>query len=411
MSEGPRFDGRSTRAAVLREYGRPPEIEELEIAEPGPGEVLVRLRASGICHSDLHALRGDWADIFPPVVLGHEGAGTVEAVGAGVERVSPGDAVILSWLPSCGQCAQCLSGRPQLCMAAPETVFANLMPDGTSRLRKGDEPIRSMLTVGSFGEHTVVPEAGAIPIPSGIPFDRAAVVGCAVTTGFGAAFNTAAVEPGQSAVVIGCGGVGLSVVQGCRFRQVSPLIAIDSSGDKAALAKDFGATHAIDASREDPAAAVREIAPDGVDFAFEAIGLGTTVEQALAMLGPGGAAVLVGMPADGVKAQIEPALMAGFEHRVLGCNYGSSDPAVDFPRILDLDRKGDLDLDALITRRISLEQIGEAFAAIERGEGIRSVVIYCAISGWEPPPDDVTIDDAAASYASSRGAIVSSPSM
>jgi S-(hydroxymethyl)glutathione dehydrogenase/alcohol dehydrogenase len=379
MSPAPRFEGRATRAAVLREHGRPLEVEDLEIAEPGPGEVLVRLAASGVCHSDLHALQGDWADVQPPTVLGHEGAGTVEAVGEGVERFALGDPVVLSWLPSCGRCRQCLAGRPQLCMAAPETVFSNLMPDGTSRLRKGDEQIRSMLTVGSLGEYTVVPEVGAIPIAADIPLDRAAVVGCAVATGVGAAVNTAGVAAGQSAVVIGCGGVGLSVIQGCALRSVDPLIAVDANPEKAAVAADFGATHSIDASSTDPVAAVREIAPEGVDFAFEAIGLKDTVEQALAMLGRGGAAVLVGMPADAVKAEIEPAGMAGFEQRVLGCNYGSCDPAADFPKILDLYRRGDLDLDSLITRRISLEQVDEAFASMRRGEGIRTVVDYGAI--------------------------------
>jgi S-(hydroxymethyl)glutathione dehydrogenase/alcohol dehydrogenase len=375
MSPAASFEGRTTRAAVLREVGRPMEVEELEIAEPGSGEVMVRLGAGGACHSDLHVLNGEWAE-SRPIVLGHEGAGTVEAVGAGVERLAPGDRVALSWLPSCGRCRYCLTGRPQLCAAAPETVFQHRGRDGTTRLRKGDESIFSMLTVGSFGERTVVPESGAIPIDDSVPFDHAAVVGCAVTTGFGAAVKTARVAPGQSAAVIGCGGVGLSVLQGCAAQSAEPLIAIDTNADKLAVATRFGATHTIDASRTDPVAAVLELTDGGVDFAFEAIGLKATIEQGFEMLAPGGAAVLVGMPPDGVTVEVDPNRVAGFEHRILGCNYGSCNPAVDFPRILDLYRRGRVDLESMITRRISLDQVNEAFVEMAAGEGIRSVVVY-----------------------------------
>lgn len=369
------FEGRTTRAAVLREVGRPMEVEELEIAEPGPGEVMVKLGAGGACHSDLHVLNGEWSE-SRPIVLGHEGAGTVEAIGDGVERLAPGDRVALSWLPSCGHCRYCIGGRPQLCAAAPETVFQHLGRDGTTRLRKGGEDVFSMLTVGAFGERTVVPERGAIPIDEEIPFDRAAVVGCAVTTGFGAAVKTAQVTAGQSAAVIGCGGVGLSILQGCAAQSAEPLIAIDTNLDKLEVATRFGATHTIDASRTDPVAAVLELTDGGVDFAFEAIGLKATIEQGFGMLAPGGASVLVGMPPDGVKVELDPNLMAGFEHRVLGCNYGSCNPAIDFPRILDLYRRGRVDLDSMITRRISLEQVNEAFDEMAAGEGIRTVVVY-----------------------------------
>jgi S-(hydroxymethyl)glutathione dehydrogenase/alcohol dehydrogenase len=369
------FEGRTTRAAVLREVGRSMEIEELEIAEPGPGEVMVRLAAGGACHSDLHILNGEWAEALP-IVLGHEGAGTVEAVGAGVEKLAPGDRVLLSWLPSCGRCRYCLTGRPQLCAAAPETVFQHVGRDGTTRLRAGDESVHSMLTVGSFGERTVVPESGAIRIDDSIPLDHAAVVGCAVTTGFGAAVKTARISAGDAAVVIGCGGVGLSVLQGCASQAANPLIAVDTNPEKLATASRFGATHTIDASKVDAVAAVRELTDGGVDFAFEAIGLRATIEQGLSMLAPGGAAVLVGMPPDGVKVEIDPNRVAGFEHRVLGCNYGSCNPAIDFPRILGLYQRGRVDLDSMITRRISLEQVNEAFAEMAAGDGIRTVVVY-----------------------------------
>jgi S-(hydroxymethyl)glutathione dehydrogenase/alcohol dehydrogenase len=284
--------------------------------------------------------------------------------------------VALSWLPSCGHCRYCLTGRPQLCAAAPETVFQHRGRDGSTSLRKGDESVFSMLTVGAFGERTVVPASGAIPIDDEIPFDRAAVVGCAVTTGFGAAVKTARVSAGESAVVIGCGGVGLSILQGCAAQSAEPLIAIDTNPDKLAVASRFGATHVIDASQTDAVAAVLELTDGGVDFAFEAIGLRPTIEQGFEMLAPGGAAVLVGMPPEGVKVEIDPNRVAGFEHRVLGCNYGSCNPAIDFPRILGLYRRGRIDLDSMITRRISLEQVNEAFDEMAAGEGIRTVVVY-----------------------------------
>jgi S-(hydroxymethyl)glutathione dehydrogenase / alcohol dehydrogenase len=376
MSDAPRFEGRKIRAAVLREINRPLEIEELEIAEPGAGEVMVRLAASGTCHSDLHCINGEWAETRLPIVLGHEGAGEVVAVGPGVERVGPGDRVALSWLPSCGRCRQCFAGRPQLCLAALETVHENLMPDGTSRLRSGDEQIRSMLTVGSLGEYTVVPENGAIRIDDSVPLDVAAVVGCAVATGVGAALNTARLEPGHSAAVVGCGGVGISVVQGCAAMAADPLIAIDANPEKLVLAAKLGATHTIDASKVDAVEAVREITDGGVDYAFEAIGLQATIEQAIAMLGVAGSAVLVGMPPDGTKAEIDPMTITSFEQRILGCIYGSCNPPVDFPRILGLHSRGRLDLDSLVTRRIPLEQVNEAFTAMAAGEGVRTVVVY-----------------------------------
>ncbi len=365
------------RAAVLREPNRPLEIEELEIAEPGPGEVMVKLAASGVCHSDLHVLNGDWSGVETPIVLGHEGAGTVVSIGDGVERTAVGDRVLMSWLPSCGRCRLCLAGKPQLCLAASDTVFANLMPDGTSRLRAGDERIFSFLTVGSLGEYAVVPENGAIPFDEDVGFDRAAVVGCAVATGVGDVVNTAGVKAGDAAVVFGCGGVGISVVQACAAQAANPLIAVDTSAEKLAVASTLGATHTIDASSRDPLAAVAEItAGAGVDFAFEAIGLGATIGQAIEMLGPAGTAVVVGMPPEGVRVSFDPTALAERERRVIGCNYGSCVPGIDFPRLLDLYRAGRLDLDALITRRLPLEQVNEAFDAMSEGLGLRSVIVY-----------------------------------
>ncbi|HEY5334225.1 MAG TPA: alcohol dehydrogenase catalytic domain-containing protein, partial [Solirubrobacterales bacterium] len=299
-----RFQGRTMRAAVMRGINRGLEIEELEIAEPGPGEVLVRLGASGVCRSDLHVWNGDWPEVPVPIVLGHEGAGVVEEVGSRVDRVAPGETAILSWLPSCGACRSCLAGKPYLCLTAPDTVYRHVMPDGTTRLRSGDEAVHSFLTVGSFGEFAVVPESGVVPIEGTVGMDRAALVGCAVATGFGAVANTARVTVGASAAVIGCGGVGLSVIQACRAHVTAPLIAVDRDASKLAAARDFGATHVIDASRSDPISAIAEISGGvGVEFAFEAIGLKATIEQAISVLAPGGMAVLVGMPAEGVMVE------------------------------------------------------------------------------------------------------------
>jgi S-(hydroxymethyl)glutathione dehydrogenase / alcohol dehydrogenase len=372
-----RFEGRTMRAAVLRETGRAREVEEVEIAEPGEREVLVRMVASGVCHSDYHVVQGDWVDVALPIVLGHEGAGIVEAVGAGVRRVAPGDAVVLSWMPTCGDCRFCRAGRPQLCATAFALAHRNVLFDGTTRLRSKREPLFSFLAVGSFGEYAVVPEGGAVPITEDVPLDRAAVVGCAVATGFGAATNTVRIPTGASSVVLGCGGVGLSVVQGCAAQSADPVIAVDLDDEKLALARRLGASHTINAAPVDPVAAVAQLTEGcGADFVFEAIGLKATLEQALAMLAPGGTAVVVGLTPDGVKIEVDPTSFSGFEHKLVGSNYGSCNPALDFPKLLQLYQRGRLDLDALITRRLELDDINDAFADMARGEGVRTVITY-----------------------------------
>jgi S-(hydroxymethyl)glutathione dehydrogenase/alcohol dehydrogenase len=371
-----RFEGRTMNAAVFYAPGEPLRIEELEVAEPGPGEVLVRLGASGLCHSDYHVIAGEWS-VPTPLVLGHEGAGVVEAVGRGVAEVDVGDHVVLSWCPNCRICEYCVSGRPQLCQLALATTYQSVMFDGTTRLRRGDVPVHAFTAVGSFGEYAVVPESGAIRIPYDVPLDRAALVGCAVATGFGAVVNTARVPVGATAVVIGCGGVGLSIVQGARASAAAPIIAVDVHPGKLELARALGATHTIDALSADPVQAVQELTGGrGVDFAFEAIGLPHTIEQAAAMLAPGGTAVIVGQAAEGVRISLDPFVISDREHRIIGSNYGSCRPAIDFPRLLGLYSAGRLDLDALISRRIRLEEIDEGFDAMRAGEGVRTVIVY-----------------------------------
>ena len=370
------FEGRTMRAAVFRRVGRPIEIEEVEVAEPGPGEVLVKIAASGICHSDYHVVLGEWSAPVP-LILGHEGAGVVEAVGEGVEGLQAGDRVVLSWCPSCRRCAFCVSGRPQLCSMAAATTYQSVMFDGTTRLRQGDDPVHAFTAVGSFGEYAVVPDSGAVRISSKVPLDRAALVGCAVATGVGAVVNTARVPAGASVAVLGCGGVGMAILQGAALVSAWPVIAVDVAEGKLELARSLGATHAVNASAQDVVQAVSEVtAGAGVDFAFEAIGLAATIEQAAAMLAPAGTAVLVGQAPEGVKVTLDPLLISDREHRIIGCNYGSCRPAIDFPRILALCMSGSIDLEAMITRRMRLDEVGDAFEAMRRGESVRSLIVH-----------------------------------
>jgi S-(hydroxymethyl)glutathione dehydrogenase/alcohol dehydrogenase len=370
------FRGRTTTAAVLREVGRPLSVEEVEIADPGPGEVLVRLAASGLCHSDLHVIQGDWETALP-VVLGHEGAGVVEAVGEGVRRVAVGDQVVLSWTSGCEVCRFCVTGRPHLCTNLDTTVYQNVLLDGTPRLRTEAGTIYTSLALGAFARHAVVPETGAIPVGDAVPLDLAAIVGCAVTTGFGAASKTVHVPVGASAVVIGLGGVGLSALQGCVAQSASPVIAVDVHDDKLALATKLGATHVVNGASQDPVAAVMEITGGrGADFVFEAIGLKATIQQMLAMLARQGTAVMVGAPATGITLEVDPNELISFERRIVGSNYGSANPAVDFPRLLELSTRGHVDLDALVTRRIGLDEINDGFEAMQRGEGVRTVIVH-----------------------------------
>jgi S-(hydroxymethyl)glutathione dehydrogenase/alcohol dehydrogenase len=370
------FEGRTTRAAVMYGVDEPLVVEEIEIAEPGPGEVMVKLAASSVCHSDLHALDGGWPPPVP-IVLGHEGAGTICAVGPGVTRHSIGDPVSLSWTPGCERCRFCLVGRPYLCVELAETVHANVMRDGTTRMRKDGRPIYTYMGTASFAEHTVVPETGAVAIPTGAAMDVASVVGCAVTTGFGAATKTVHISPGQSAVVIGLGGVGLSAIHGCVAQSAGSIIAVDVHDEKLVHATKAGATHVVNARTTDPVAAVWEITGGrGADFAFEAIGLKPTIEQAIAMLGNRGTAVLVGMPAGGVRFEADPTAIALMEAKIVGSNYGSANPPVDYPRILEMARTGKLDLGSLITARIPLEAINDAFDQMKQGVGLRTVIEF-----------------------------------
>lgn len=364
------------KAAVLRELGQPFAIEELELAPPKENEVLVRTVASGICHSDYSVVHGVLRSPLP-VVLGHEGAGVVEEVGPGVTHVKPGDKVIASLTPSCGKCSMCRESKPFMCSQMSKLLNDCTQLDGTTRHKTLDgEDVYALCGVGSFGSHMVMPAGSAIKVPHDTPLETTCLIGCGVTTGTGAALNTANVQQGEHTAVIGCGGVGLSIIQGCRIGGASVIIAIDPMEEKRELATQLGATHTINPFEEDPIAKVKEITGGvGVHYAFEALGRVETMQQTWGMLRPTGTAVIVGVASLDQSVKI-PAGGLLAEYEIQGSCYGSSTPKKDIPRFVELYQSGDLKLDDMITQRIELEEINRAFDEMGRGEGARSVIMY-----------------------------------
>ena len=364
------------RAAVLERPGKPLRIEDLAIDEPRAGEVAVRLTASGVCHSDLHVRDGEW-ERPGPLVLGHEGAGVVEQVGAGVAGISVGQQVALSWYYPCLECRNCQLGRQWAC--TDSASLRHRLPDGSTRLRRADgAEVLSYLTIGTFAERTIVPAAAAVPIPDTVPAEVAALIGCCVSTGVGAVLKTAEVPAGASVAVFGLGGVGLSVVMGAAIAGAGRIVAVDRVPDKLDLARELGATDCVLAGDADATiAAVRSAARHGgPEFAFEAIGLPATVEQAIAVLPPTGTAVLVGLTPFGARASFEVFPFVDGSRRILGSNYGQAVAAVDFPRYAGLFMDGRLPIDRLVDRRIALDEIEEAFERMRHGEGVRSVIAF-----------------------------------
>ncbi|MFN2630008.1 MAG: alcohol dehydrogenase catalytic domain-containing protein [Gaiellaceae bacterium] len=363
------------RAAVLERTGAALAVQELELAPPGPGEVLVRLRASGVCHSDQNAIDGT-AETPCPAVLGHEGAGIVESIGAGVARVAPGDHVALSWVPSCGRCDECLRSLPQLCSTAWPAMAAGGLLDGTTRLSRAGEPVYHYSFISSFAEACVLPERSCVPIPPDVPFEVAALVGCAVTAGVGAVWRTAGVRPGDRVAVFGCGGVGISAVLGAAAAGAGVIVAVDVTPAKLDLAREFGATEGIlsAGSPEETAAAVAEVSGGGVDYAIEATGRPEAMVGAFLSTRPRGAAVLIGIPREDAVVALPARSIPRMERRVLGSLYGSSWPERDFPLTLDLYRRGRLPLDRLITHRLPLDEVGRGFELMHSGEALRVVL-------------------------------------
>ena len=358
------------KAAVLYEAKKPLVIEDLDLDEPGTGEVLVKMMASGVCHSDWHVVKGEWIHIPLPSVLGHEGAGIVEAVGLGVTNVKQGDHVVLAWRSSCGLCEMCQRGWPVLCDNGPEV-------GSRPRVMGSTTEINQMAGLGTFGAYSVVPESAAVPIDRDIPFDQAALVGCGVATGVGAAINTAGVRAGSSVAVFGCGGVGLNCIQGSAIAGATTIIAVDLLDNKLEMGRDFGATHTVNSSRDDPVERIREITGGaGAHYAFEAIGL---VEapfiQSIQCTRKRGITVWVGHAPNNTPVTIDARELM-LEKTVIGSLYGSARPQTEFPRLFDLYKAGKLKLDELITRRFPLAEIGSAFDALSRGEVARSTVYF-----------------------------------
>ena len=364
------------RAAVLLEVGRRLEVRDVELEPPRAGEVLIRMAACGVCHTDLHVMTGHVPAPLP-AVLGHEGAGVVAEVGAGVGSVRPGDHVLTLWRLSCGVCEYCSDRRPALCNEGMRVRQTGCLLDGTTRLALEGRPLKHFCGVASFADHAVVPERAVLPIPPDLPLDRAALLGCAMVSGVGAVVNAARVRPGSSVVVFGTGGVGLCVVQGAALAGAGRIFAVDRHPWKLELARQFGATDTVDASAGDPVAAVRGATGGrGVDYAFEVIGEPRTMRQAYDTLAKRGVAVVLGVAPATAEVSV-PVLSLVFEERVLtGSIYGAGAPRVDIPRLIELYRAGRLKLDELLTRTYPLERINEAYDALERGEVARSVVTF-----------------------------------
>jgi S-(hydroxymethyl)glutathione dehydrogenase/alcohol dehydrogenase len=358
------------KAAVLREINKPLAIEDVQCGNPGPREVLVRTMAAGVCHSDLHFQNGSYP--YPlPAVLGHESAGIVEAVGRDVRYVKPGDHVITCLSAFCGHCEHCLTGHMSLCQEPELQRDADQPP----RLAKGSENIAQFLNLSSFAEMMLVHEHAIAKIRDDMPWAQAALIGCGVTTGVGAVIHTARVEPGSTVAIIGCGGVGLSAINGAAIAGAARIIAIDTVPSKLDLARKFGATDVVNAAESDPVTAVRELTGGGVHYSFEAIGLKVTTEQSFKMLARGGTATIIGMIPVGTMIDLHgPEFL--MERKIQGSNMGSNRFRVDMPRFVDFYLQGRLHLDDLISRRIKLEDVNDGLEALKTGEIARSVIMF-----------------------------------
>jgi NDMA-dependent alcohol dehydrogenase len=362
------------RAAVLYEPNTPLQVVDLEQQGPQAGEARVRVKAAGVCHSDWHIMNGDW-QLPLPMVLGHEAAGIVEDVAPGVKHMKPGDHVIFSFRPQCGRCLYCSLGRSILCDGHKSVRWAML--DGSHRLRHKGQNVNQMARIGTFSEAVVCPAEMLVPIRKEMPWPQAALVGCCVPTGVGAVTSCARVEAGASVLVIGCGGVGLNVVQGARLAGAGMIVACDLLDSKLGYAKEFGATHTFNGKQDNIVERVRELTDGrGVDYAFDAIGGEQTTLQILDAIRPGGVAVIVGMAAMAVRAPITPYAMALQEKTLKGTMYGSVRPPIDFPRLVELYLDGRLKLDQLVSRTYTLDEINDGFQALTSGQVARGVVVF-----------------------------------
>lgn len=359
----------------MRAVRAPLTVEEVTLAEPRRHEVLVRLAASGLCHTDLEVIDGTIP--YPlPIVLGHEGAGIVERIGADVRSVRVGDHVVCSWMPNCGRCFYCDRDLPVLCEQTTSTQPRGLLPDGTTRLAQGGEPIHHYSVISAHAEYCVVPESGAVRIPRAMPLDRACVIGCAVMTGIGAATRTVPVATGSTVAVVGCGAVGLNVVQGARLLAPASVVAVDVDDAKLELACTLGADVVVNARREDAVDVIRRLtAGRGADHVYEAAGSPTAICQAIEAARPGGDVVLLGKLAADQDLSIRWGALMG-EKRIVRTSYGGARPRRDFPLLAELYLEGRIRLDELVTHRMRLDEINEGFDAMRRGELLRGVVTF-----------------------------------
>ena len=360
-------------AAVLWEQGTPLSVESAELDAPGAGEVLIELKAAGVCHSDLHPARGDWPAKVP-LVLGHEGAGIVREVGPSVTTLKAGDHVVLCWAPACGVCAPCLEGRAVLCDRVEKVTFRNKLPSGASRLHARGQDVAPFLGTACFSDFVVVPEAGAIAVDRSVPFEALATIGCAVITGVGAVTNAGRVPQGSKVAVIGAGGVGLNVVQGAVISGCERIVAIDLRPRPLEIAKQFGATDTIDAAGDVPAAVRALTGGRGADFVFDTVGSAATLTLAFACTRKGGAVVLTGLSRMDAQAAFPMFPLVMQEKRLLGSVYGSGQPARDIPRLVSLYQDGKLKLGELVSRTYVLDKVNDALTALAASDGARGVI-------------------------------------
>jgi Zn-dependent alcohol dehydrogenase len=362
------------RAAVLNEMGGELELASLDLADPGPGQVRVRLVASGVCRSDLHTGSGIWGDIPVPMVLGHEGAGVIEEVGAGVDQARIGEHVVLTFSAGCGTCRSCIAGRPNLCLSFLDSFFGGCLADGSIKLSRNGEPVYHMSGLSTFATHVVVMNRSAIAVGDDVDLTAACLLGCGATTGVLSVVKRGGVRPGQSVAIFGCGGVGLAALLGARLVGAAPIVAVDPVPAKRALALELGASVAVDPSAREQ---ILELTDGGVDFAFEASGTARAATDAITWLARRGTLVLIGQPA--VRDQLSASVfdIAEYELSIIGSNMGSVNPSLDIPALSGLMTGGKLPLERLITNRVPLDEINDAFALLESAEGGgRSVVIY-----------------------------------
>jgi S-(hydroxymethyl)glutathione dehydrogenase/alcohol dehydrogenase len=367
--------GRKAKAAICRQNNAPVVVEQIEVDSPRRDEVMIEIGACGVCHSDLSAVNGT-IGMPLPLILGHEAAGTVVEVGEGVSEFAVGDTVISSFVNMCGKCRYCVTGRPHLCDVGAKAVIS--LPDGTLRTRDAaGKPLNIFSACGVMAEYATLHVNNVVKVAPGVPLAQAALISCGVMTGVGAVFNTAKLEPGASALVIGAGGVGLNVIQGCAIAGAGVIVAVDMAENKLELAKQFGATHVINAAKEENLVkTVKKLTGGGADYAFECIGLGKTVEQAFRCLRKGGTALVVGVARGDDNTALKTASITFEEKTLTGSYYGSARPREDFPRLIGLYQAKKLKLDELITRTYSIDEAPQAFADLEAGKNARGVIVF-----------------------------------